>query len=403
MSDITSNKALLPSGLRDLLPPEAEAEAVCVATLMGVFSAHGYRRVKPPLIEFEETLFAGAGGAVSDQSFRLMDPDSHRMMAVRPDITPQIARIATTRLAEAARPLRLCYAGECVRVSPGSLSADRQVSQAGIELIGVDTPSADAELILVAREALAAAGLTQVSFDLTLPSLVPVLLGQAGREEGSLKPLLHALDRKDAAEVKKQADRIVGPAIADILGDLLLSAGPADGALAALQRAALPDEAQALAERLAATVGEIQASAPDLRLTVDPVEFRGFRYHTGICMTVYAPGGGAPGVGQELGGGGRYMCQGEAGPESASGLTLYPEAILRAVASKHRPVRVYVPVGANADRAAALRRQGFVTVAALDGVAGAHASDHFVAARQQGCVHVLADSALVAVPDALGS
>src|SRR5271157_3079194 len=106
------NPALLPAGLRDLLPPDA-------------------------------------GAAVAEQTFRLMDPDSQRMMGLRADTTPQVARIAATRLATAPRPLRLSYAGQCLRVRGSQLAPQRQVAQAGVELIGADTPSADAEIVLV--------------------------------------------------------------------------------------------------------------------------------------------------------------------------------------------------------------------------------------------------------------
>ena len=102
MTDEPPNPALLPQGLRDLLPPDAETEASAVEALMDVFAAHGYQRVKPPLLEFEDTLFAGSGAAVAEQTFRLMDPDSQRMMGLRADTTPQVARIATTRLVNAA-------------------------------------------------------------------------------------------------------------------------------------------------------------------------------------------------------------------------------------------------------------------------------------------------------------
>src|SRR5205807_3653931 len=104
--------ALLPAGLYDLLPPEAEIEAEVTARLMGVLAAHGYERVKPPLVEFEETLLSGAGAAMAADTFRTMDPISHRMIALRADMTPQIARIAATRLPHRPRPLRLSYAGQ---------------------------------------------------------------------------------------------------------------------------------------------------------------------------------------------------------------------------------------------------------------------------------------------------
>ncbi|HET9018360.1 MAG TPA: ATP phosphoribosyltransferase regulatory subunit, partial [Acetobacteraceae bacterium] len=353
--DPTPNPALLPAGLRDLLPPDAETEAASVETLMECFAAHGYQRVKPPLLEFEDGLLAGTGAATAEQTFRLMDPESHRMMGLRADMTPQVARIATTRLAHAPRPLRLCYAGQCLRVRATQIAPDRQMAQAGIELIGADSPAADAEMVLVGAEALAALGLTRLSFDLTLPPLVPTLMEAAGIPADKRTPLARALDRKDAAAV---ADR--GGPLARTLTDLLLAAGSADRALAALAAAALPPAAAILAERLADTVAAIRARAPDLKLTVDPVEFRGFRYHTGVCLTVYAPG-----RHEELGSGGRYLC-GEAEP--ATGLTLYPDAILRAAPPRTPRPRLYLPAGVDG---AALRAQGFATVAGLAPVADA--------------------------------
>jgi len=179
MTDELPNLALLPAGLRDLLPPEAETEASAVEALMDVFAAHGYQRVKPPLLEFEDSLLAGSGAAVAEQTFRLMDPDSQRMMGMRADTTPQVARIAATRLTNAPRPLRLSYAGQCLRVRGSQIAPDRQIGQAGIELIGHDSPEADAEIILVAAEALAAVGLDRISFDLTLPMLTPTLVLEA--------------------------------------------------------------------------------------------------------------------------------------------------------------------------------------------------------------------------------
>ena len=137
--DLPNNRALLPAGLRDQLPPDAETEASAVEALMEVFAGHGYQRVKPPLLEFEDSLLAGSGAAVR-RTFRLMDPVSRRLMGLRADTTPQVARIATTRLAHAPRPLRLSYAGQCLRVRGTQLAPDRQIAQAGIEMIGCDDP-----------------------------------------------------------------------------------------------------------------------------------------------------------------------------------------------------------------------------------------------------------------------
>src|ERR1700745_673590 len=121
--------ALLPAGFYDLLPPEAETEAEVTARLMGVLASHGYERVQPPLVEFEETLFSGAGAGMAGNTFRTMDPMSHRMIGVRADMTPQVARIAATRLGGAPRPLRLSYAGQVLRVRGFEMWSERQICQ----------------------------------------------------------------------------------------------------------------------------------------------------------------------------------------------------------------------------------------------------------------------------------
>ncbi len=125
MTDDPPNPALLPAGLADLLPPEAEQEALLVERLAESFARHGYERVKPPLLEFEDSLFAGSGAAMAEQTFRLMDPISQRMMGLRADTTPQVARVAATRLAGVPRPLRLSYAGQVLRVRGSELAPAR--------------------------------------------------------------------------------------------------------------------------------------------------------------------------------------------------------------------------------------------------------------------------------------
>ena len=377
--DIPTNLALLPAGLRDLLPPDAETEASAVEALMDVFASHGYQRVKPPLLEFEDSLLNGFGAALADQTFRIMDPDSQRMMGLRADTTPQVARIAASRLMRAPRPLRLSYAEQCLRVRGSQLAPDRQIAQAGIELIGQDSPEADAEIVLVAAEALAAVGLTRVSFDLTLPMLTPTLMDEAGIVGAARAALARALDRKDAAAV---TDR--GGALAPVLTELLLAAGPADRALAALRTARLPNGAGVLADRLTAVVAAIRAGAPDLRLTIDPVEFRGFRYETGVSVTIYAPG-----KREELGRGGRY---GGGETEPGTGLTLFPDAILRVAPKRKARPRVFIPWMAPAEAAAALRANGFATVAAL-----AATADDKAEARRLGCTHILDGATAVPV------
>ena len=379
MSETGSPAALLPSGFRDLLPPEAEAEARAVSLIGRVFAGHGYERVEPPLLEFEDTLLSGSGAAVAEATFRMIDPDSHRMMGLRPDMTPQVARIAATRLAGAPRPLRLAYAGSCVTLRRGQLTADRQIPQAGIELIGVDCPEADAEVVAIAAEAVAAVGLGHASFDLTMPSLAPTLIEAACVGSADREQLGRALDRKDASAGRRQGSRRAEPR-----ARLLWAAGPAPRARAALAQARLPEAARAHCARLEAAVAAIVARAPDVTLTIDPVEFRGWRYHTGVCLTVYAVG-----QHEELGRGGRYG--GVNGDEPACGLTLFPAALLRAVPAHAARRRVFVPLGTPHATAAALRADGYATLA---GLADGSACDE---ARRLECTHVLAGGRVIAL------
>ncbi|MBP0493316.1 ATP phosphoribosyltransferase regulatory subunit [Pararoseomonas indoligenes] len=365
----SANPALLPAGLSDLLPPEAAREAALVEAMMAVFASHGYERVKPPLLEFEEGLLTGSGAALADQTFRLMDPVSQRMMGLRADTTPQVARIAATRLGGAPRPLRLSYAGQVLRVRGTQIAPARQLPQLGVELIGVDSAEADAEAAALGVEALAAAGISDVALDITLPAMSPALLDAAGLEGAARQRLARALDRKDAAEVAVLAEAAGPPAI--FLTGLLAAAGPADGALAALRAAPLPEVPRRIADNAADVVAALRRRLPGLRITLDPVEFRGFRYHTGVAFTLYGPGRTG-----ELGRGGRYM----SGEEPATGLSLYPDAALRAAPAGPAADRVFLPDGHDPSVAARLRGEGWITVAALSS-----ADD----ARALGCTHEL--------------
>ncbi len=379
--------ALLPTGMHDLLPPEAEIEAQVVAKLMATFAAHGYQRVKPPLVEFEETLFSGAGATMATATFRTMDPGSHRMVGVRADMTPQIARIAATRLGNAPRPLRLSYAGQVLRVKGSEIRPERQIGQVGAELIGAAGPVADVEAIAVAGEALEALGVPHLSVDITLPTLVPAVMEPYGIADQRAAVLRAALDHKDAAAVAA----IAGEA-GELLGHLLAAAGPAAATLAALDRLTLPARARAERLRLGAVLDGLTAAAPELKVTVDPVENRGFEYHSGISFTFFAGGTAASSSGGELGRGGRYQAGDPAAPEPATGFTLDTDTILRTLPAMPAPRRLLLPLGADRGLAHVLRTKGWLTVAALE-----PAADWRAEARRLGCSHVLEDGAPLAL------
>lgn len=373
MSD-APNKALLPDGLRDALPPDAAHEAAIVERLLQIVGAHGYERVDPPLVEFEDSLLEGAGKGVALATFRLMDPVSQRMMGVRADITPQVARIAATRLSKASRPLRLGYAGPVLRVRGDQLRPERQFHEVGVELIGTDRAEADAEVIALAGEALIAIGARDVSVDINLPTLTPTVCEALGLDEATANAARVALDRKDAAAL-----RGLGGAASEMLGGLLDAAGPADSALSALESVDLPLTARDECRRLEEVVRQVGAAVPGLVITIDPIENRGFEYHTGLSFTLFAKG--ARG---SLGRGGRYLA-GSVG-EPATGFTLFLDSIARAVPAEEKRRKVYLPFGTPVGVGRALRAENWTTVTGLEPDVEAS-----VEAERLECSHLLVD------------
>ena len=363
--------ALLPEGLHDDLPPFAGHEARSIERLVRQFEAQGYERVKPPLIEFEESLLAGPGAGVARHMFRLMDPISQRMMGLRADMTTQVARIAATRLRDAPRPLRLCYSGQVLRVRGSQLRPERQFAQAGVELIGAEGVAGDAEVVLLAAEALQALGIQGLSVDLTVPSLVPMLTQALGLEGAEAEAARQALDARDGAAIETLA-----PKVRQLLGDLMRAAGPADAAIERLAGLDLPDPARASCDHLADLAEWLAKGNSGLNLTIDPGESRGFEYQTGVSFSLFAEG-----VRGELGRGGRYPLE---GGETAIGFTLYLDSLMRAIPGHEAPRRLYLPFATSGERARQLRAEGWITVQALD--AGGDPEDD---ARRLDCGHLL--------------
>src|ERR1700712_4634850 len=174
-----TDRDLLPEGLQDRLPAGAAVAARVTRAMIDVMDGHGYDRVQPPGLEFEKSLASRMAGVQPRRIFRFVDPASLRTLALRSDMTPQVGRIAATSLAGAARPLRLCYAGQVVTIKGDGLDPTRERLQLGAELIGSDSVEAAAEIVAMAIEALQAAGATGISVDFTLPDLVDALAEKA--------------------------------------------------------------------------------------------------------------------------------------------------------------------------------------------------------------------------------
>ena len=385
MNDLP-NKGLLPAGLSDVLPPEAAQEATVAEGLVNCLARHGFERVKPPLVEFEESLLAGAGAATAGQTFRLMDPVSQHMMGIRSDMTVQVARIATTRLADVPRPLRLSYGGQILRVRGTQLRPARQISQVGCELIGSASIAADVEVVLLAVEALEKIGVPEISIDLTMPTLVPAVADEMGLDGAAYEQLRAALDRKDASAVTA-----IGGKIAETMGLLLEYAGAVGNVIDKLEKMKLPPRARKECDRLLEVASMIRDVSPELSLTIDPVENRGFEYHSGVSFSIFSRS-----ERSELGWGGRYLAgdggRGREGGEPATGFTLFLDSVLRVVPEAVKPRRVFLAFDTSRENNDRLREEGWVVIQGLEMI-----KDVFAEARRMNCDHAYVDGELKAV------
>lgn len=365
---------LLPVGLRDTLPPSAESEARLLRLILDTLAAHGYERVATPLVEFEEVLVGPIQTGARRDLFRFIDPASQHMLALRADITGQIARLASTRLAHYARPLRLSYMGPVVRIAGTPINADRQFLQVGGELIGDDGSGAAAETLGVALECLAACGLSGLSVDIAMPSLLPTLASTLGLDEDARAGLFEALDAKDAGAVRLLPHGALFAALLDV-------AGPADEGLARLRALDLP----AAATRALKAAADLRSALPAgaAFVSIDPTEQRGFAYHTHVGFTIFAPG-----VREEVVRGGAYRVRaGSGGSEPAVGFSLYLDRLVEAQPTGELRPRLFLPLGTPGEVGVRLRGEGWATVAGLA------AGDAEAQARAQRCSHIWRDGA----------
>lgn len=351
---------LLPEGLRDRLPPQAESAAAMLRGALDAIRAHGYERVAPPLAEYEESLVGRLKAGTARDLLRVVDPLSQRTLALRPDITTQVGRIAATRLAHRPRPLRLSYGGPVVKLRASQLRPEREMTQIGAELIGNDSAAAAAEIVALAVEALQAAGARGITVDLTLPDLVETL---ARRSTAAADRVRDLLDAKDAGG-------LMGIGATEYL-PLIEAAGAFPDAL---QRLRAFDSRGVLASRLDALDTIAARLSGVASVTLDPTERHGFEYQSWLGFSLFAEG-----LSGEIGRGGTYTILHEGGrEESAVGFSLYPDPLLDLVAPEQPPRRLFLPLGHDEDAARRLRSQGWITVAALD-----------QGCRAQGCTHVL--------------
>jgi ATP phosphoribosyltransferase regulatory subunit len=310
-------KWILPEHIEDILPAEAERIEALRRVLLDHFRGHGYRLVQPPLIEHLESLLTGTGRDLELQTFKVVDPLSGRLLGLRADITPQVARIDAHLLNEPGIT-RLCYAGSVLRTVPAGIGKTREVVQIGAELYGEPGIAGDREVIALLLSSLAAAGVRALHLDLGHVGVYRALANAAGiAGNGDDSELFAALRAKDVPAVGELTARLP-TAWRDALTALPTLYGPAQEVLAAA-RARLPDT-PAIANALEALATLAQSAQPLVEaLHVDLADLTGYHYHTGAIFSVFTAG-----EANAIGTGGRYDGIGKAFGRArpATGFTL---------------------------------------------------------------------------------
>ncbi|NCN84930.1 MAG: ATP phosphoribosyltransferase regulatory subunit [Sphingomonadales bacterium] len=357
---------LLPEGFHDALPPYAEAASRLERDVLDTLASHGYARVTPPLAEYEDGLTQRMQGGSRSDLIRLVDPISQRTLALRPDMTMQIGRIASTSLAERPRPLRLSYSGQVLKLRSGQLQPERSRLQIGAELIGTDSVIAACEIVFVAIAALERAGVSGITVDFTMPDLIDILAaGPLPLNQAQLAEVRGELDMKDAGGLKAMGATGYLP--------LIEATGPFDEAMAKLRAF---DGDGLLGSRLDGVAQIAESIRGKADLTLDPTERHGFEYQNWFGFTLYAESF----IGA-LGRGGSYViahADGEA--EAAVGFSLYPDPLINAGFGAKTSDQIFLPLGHDRTAAAKLRETGWRTVAALSETDEAQAL---------GCSHIL--------------
>jgi ATP phosphoribosyltransferase regulatory subunit len=361
-------KWLLPDAIEDVLPAEAARVEALRRVLIDHFHARGYRIVQPPLLEHLDSLLTGTGRDLDLQTFKTVDPASGRMLGLRADTTPQVARIDAHLLNEPG-VTRLCYVGSVLRTSarPGDT---REVMQIGAELYGHAGIEADAEIMQLLLSALGAAEVQGLHLDLGHVGIYRALAHAAGLDangEGNDAELFAALRDKDAPAVHELTAALPDVARA-ALRALAGLYGPAAETLAAARHMlpALPEVNAALD-----ALTHLTAAAHDVdAIHVDLADLRGYHYYTGATFSVFAEGD--HGAALDCGRGGRYDGVGRAFGRArpATGFTLDLRRLASLSSSKGRAGVINAPAVADSALVAiiaALRARGEAVIVGLPG------------------------------------
>ena len=329
MSSLSNQKGLLPAGLSDILYPNAHIQSKIIENLLDIFSSYGYLRVKPPLVEYEETLLSdGPGEVLKDSTFRVMDPLSQKMLALRSDVTAQISRIASTRLSHLSRPLRLSYSGDVLRVKGDSFNMERQKTQVGAELIGPKSEVIDAEIMLVCVKALKSINIDNLTIDINLPFLRKYLLtGISPSLKHTINQYIDIKDKQSLKKLKFENLNIISE-LMDVFGDHL-------NVIKYLQELKSKGILVDIIDHYLTVIDIVRKNDKSIKLSIDPLENRGFKYHTGITFTIFSDK-----LKGEIAKGGSYNIS---TGETATGCTIYTEKVYPNLMLNLDKDLVYIP------------------------------------------------------------
>lgn len=360
---------LLPDGIEEVLPPDAERLEQLRRRILDLFRGWGYELVMPPFIEYVESLLAGMSHDLDLQTFKLIDQLTGRMMGVRADMTPQAARIDAHRLQREV-PTRLCYLGTVLHARPGRLDGTRSPLQVGAELYGHGGIASDVEIMRLMLETLALAGVGPVTLDLGHMGIFRGLAKQAGLGEERENELFNLLQRKAVADLASQLRAWkVPPSVRDMVNALTELDGDISVLATARRRLrAAPGPVHDALDALKAIVSGLASEARGFSVHIDLAELRGYHYHTGVMFAAYQPG-----RGQALALGGRYDSLGAVFGRGrpATGFSADLRHLMQFAARDDRqPSRILAPASDNARLRAAiarLRKRGETVVALLPG------------------------------------
>lgn len=291
----------LPRGVADYLPARGGQLAALEQKVLQTAARWGFQRVVPPALEFEDVLALGMGDGLRARTFRFDDWQSGRLLAIPPDITPQIARIVATRLKAQPLPYRISYSGRVLRHAELQSGRSREIMQAGVELIGLDSPEADAEMVAMAVEVMQAIGLRDVKVDLGQVAFCQGVFAAAGLQGEPLKQVREAVSLKDVSSVARLLRRYpVSEAAQQELLALPRLFGGCEIVAEATRVVRNPQSLAALAN-IREVIAILALHGVQDCLTIDLGETRGLDYHTGLTFEGFVSG-----VGEALFSGGRY-------------------------------------------------------------------------------------------------